>query len=148
MEYLSIIRHSKCCMYEDNYCFNDLILPLSYCIKLKSYLITQKSIYFVMHTARSSKFYIFAPTPDDITLQSARYPGKYLMIQNGTVTVAEPIPTETSHLFEIVVLDSQGAVALRTKDDCYLAFNNKGRPFGPCGLSQEQPEVRLHFEEA
>ena len=70
------------------------------------------------------------------------------MIKDGELTAAEPIPMETNHIFEVVILDSQGAVALRTKDDCYMAFNSKGRPVGPCGLLQEQPEVRLNLEAA
>lgn len=98
--------------------------------------------------ARASKLRIgmaFFPvyqSVDRIQLESARYPGNFLTIKNGTLLVDVPSENVTSTL-ELNPIDSTEMVTLRNEDDCYVGFNQLGKAKQLCELSSDDIEVRL-----
>ena len=98
--------------------------------------------------ARASKlrigmaFFPAHPSVDRIQLESARYPGHFLTIKNGTLLV--DVPTENvTNVFEITPIDSTEMVTLKNEDDCYVGFNGLGKAKKLCELASDDANVRL-----
>ena len=97
---------------------------------------------FCFHAAKATKFYLSSITGNLYRLESMRYPGHYLMIQNNRLLAGTP--TNDNDAFEILADEFDPSVSrLRQSEDCYIAFSTSGRQVGPCGLSSERYETAL-----
>lgn len=91
-------------------------------------------------------FYPVHLSVDRIQLESARYPGNFLTINNGTLLVDVPSENVTSVL-EITPVDATEMVTLRNEDGCYVGFNALGKAKNLCELAPDDVEVRLTLSE-
>ena len=93
-----------------------------------------------LHTERATQFYLTMDGEGYVVLESAKLAGRYLMISNGTLKV-DVLNDETFEdgRFQTVQL-SRYHTSLTLKaasDECYVAFNKKGKALDPCSADHE-----------
>ena len=97
--------------------------------------------------ALAARFYATFPISRHIRLESARYPGKFLMLKEGTLRADTP-NNDGEEDWEFVFGRDPSTFALKAlgSEDCYIAFYENGTSIDPCGLSLEEGGIWLrHF---
>ena len=103
--------------------------------------------------ARASKlrkgmvFFPTYPQPGSIQLESARFPGNFLTILNGTLLVEIPSLQQADDVLRVIPILHTEMVALEDSIGCYVGFNRLGKAKGVCDLSIDDNAVRLTLME-
>ena len=82
------------------------------------------------------------PSTGVARFESVLYPGKYLILESGTGLRCD-VPSNGNDLFIVVPILGQNPAAYKQGDDCYIAFDSEGEPYGPCGLTLDNYEVEI-----
>ena len=77
------------------------------------------------------------PSLDHVRLESVKYPGIYLVLENGVFVGGTPVGD--NDILEILPIGHTEGIILRSTvgTDCHLAFDSDGEPLtSPCGTSK------------
>ncbi len=95
----------------------------------------------------STVFYISYPDQGIARFESAHYRGTYLIIDTDPVTQLRTlrcgVPSGNNDQFEVLQIFGLTPAVLHQGEDCFIAFDSNGEPFGPCGLATTNYEVQI-----
>ena len=96
-------------------------------------------------TDEATRFYQTNTGLGQLRFESKKYPGYYLAIENNEPVKAVNNPTAGTYEFEeISIGGGNGFVAFKIPStDCFIAMDENGDAYGPCGLSTSDYEIGM-----
>ena len=95
----------------------------------------------MLSLAKATRFFKTTPQPGYVSYESVKYPGMYLIMEDGRLKSGRPL--DGNEEFKVEYL-SVSFIALKSTGECYVAFNANGKARSPCrAQTSEVLDIRL-----